>query len=316
MIKINYPDSISKRRDFENNYSNSILKSINITSLNRKLNKIKFRGAPLNIELIIKSHFADLIEITKIVDDYLSTKTKTINRNFKKLFDYKTNQSRISFFFMQQKFFNISSCYYCNIDYVNAFKDISDYEDALDFVNNANIDELKLIKGIGEKNTQKIVDLRRSHQIKNIKDLKFTPSTTDNLTNFNIQNSSNHFTIDHFLPQAEYPYLSLSLYNFVPSCYACNSKFKKALVIGNIDDLKYISPSSDEYSLPEDLEFQIIYKKDLKDVKSKSEFIMKGIVNSNKDIVEAYLKVFKIRGRYLFHKNEITNLITRWVQLF
>lgn len=34
-------------------------------------------------------------------------------------------------------------------------------------------------------------------------------------------------TLDHFYPKADYPFLALSLYNFVPSCQVCNSIFKK-----------------------------------------------------------------------------------------
>lgn len=34
--------------------------------------------------------------------------------------------------------------------------------------------------------------------------------------------------LDHFFPKSEYPLLSLSLYNLVPSCCRCNSRFKGA----------------------------------------------------------------------------------------
>ena len=34
-------------------------------------------------------------------------------------------------------------------------------------------------------------------------------------------------TLDHFYPKAHYPFLALSLYNFVPSCQVCNSIFKR-----------------------------------------------------------------------------------------
>jgi hypothetical protein len=33
-------------------------------------------------------------------------------------------------------------------------------------------------------------------------------------------------TLDHFYPKGEYPFLALSLYNLVPSCYTCNSSLK------------------------------------------------------------------------------------------
>lgn len=33
-------------------------------------------------------------------------------------------------------------------------------------------------------------------------------------------------TLDHYFPKSRYPYLALSLYNLVPSCYTCNSSLK------------------------------------------------------------------------------------------
>ena len=32
--------------------------------------------------------------------------------------------------------------------------------------------------------------------------------------------------LDHFYPKSLYPFLALSLYNFIPSCQVCNSRFK------------------------------------------------------------------------------------------
>ena len=32
--------------------------------------------------------------------------------------------------------------------------------------------------------------------------------------------------LDHFYPKSLYPFLALSLYNFIPSCQICNSRFK------------------------------------------------------------------------------------------
>ena len=40
-------------------------------------------------------------------------------------------------------------------------------------------------------------------------------------------------TLDHFYPKGEYPYLSLSIYNLIPSCYICNSSLK-----GKVDFFK------------------------------------------------------------------------------
>ena len=35
-------------------------------------------------------------------------------------------------------------------------------------------------------------------------------------------------TLDHFYPKADYPFLALSLYNFIPSSYVCNTVFKNS----------------------------------------------------------------------------------------
>ncbi len=43
-------------------------------------------------------------------------------------------------------------------------------------------------------------------------------------------------TLDHFYPKAHYPFLALSLYNFVPSCHVCNSVFK---VTGDVRNSVY-----------------------------------------------------------------------------
>ena len=37
-----------------------------------------------------------------------------------------------------------------------------------------------------------------------------------------------HSELDHFLPKSRYPVLALSLYNLIPSCTRCNSRFKGA----------------------------------------------------------------------------------------
>ena len=44
-------------------------------------------------------------------------------------------------------------------------------------------------------------------------------------------------TLDHFFPKAKYPFLALSLYNLVPSCYTCNSSLKGKTDFGVIPHL-------------------------------------------------------------------------------
>ncbi|MBV7275631.1 hypothetical protein I6U48_22280 [Clostridium sp. PL3] len=47
--------------------------------------------------------------------------------------------------------------------------------------------------------------------------------------------------LDHFYPKSEYPFLALSLYNFIPSCQICNSRFKLA------SDKSLIYPYEEEF---------------------------------------------------------------------
>jgi len=51
-------------------------------------------------------------------------------------------------------------------------------------------------------------------------------------------------TLDHYFPQKNYPYLALSYYNLIPSCYICNSNMKGD---ANIDFSKIMHPYTDSY---------------------------------------------------------------------
>lgn len=74
------------------------------------------------------------------------------------------------------------------------------------------------------------------------------------ITNFEDEKKENTTSdLDHFYPKGQYPYLALSLYNFVPSCKFCNSTGRK----GAIDTYKepHIYPYTD--SMEEDIKFSV-----------------------------------------------------------
>ena len=113
---------------------------------------------------------------------------KKNNKYIKFIFNYTDLQTeRIKPFFEEN--LNISTCYYCNIDFVNTYN----------------------TKG-GKKNK---------------------------------------FTLDHFYDKATYPYLALSLYNLIPSCYTCNSKLKKN------EEFKNLAPSSQKYDFETKVKFKL-----------------------------------------------------------
>lgn len=52
--------------------------------------------------------------------------------------------------------------------------------------------------------------------------------------------------LDHFFPKSKFPLLSLCLYNFIPSCQICNSRFKLDKEVYN-NGLKIIYPYKDSF---------------------------------------------------------------------
>ena len=311
MISIAYPESSTNRDLFKTRYYDVIKLNINLTGINSELNHIIFKGSTLDFEKLAKAEFDELILITQLINTHFSVISIARKTKFYTQFDYDKLQPIIANFFIKHSNIPLSSCFYCEIDYINFFKNIGDYSDPIDFINRANKEELMSVKNIGEVKAKKIIDYRNINPILQLSELEFASSITNELYKFDKQSGSNHFTLDHFLPQKDYPYLSLSLFNFVPSCYSCNSKFKKAKNFSSLNNTKYISPTSLYYSLNEDLKFKIFYKNNLLNIKTSKDYTLRTDVLNNKDIVLEYMNLFKIGGRYAFHKESITALIKK-----
>ena len=60
----------------------------------------------------------------------------------------------------------------------------------------------------------------------------------------------NGLTLDHYIDKGKYPYLALSLYNLIPSCYTCNSKVK------GVDEINNLSPSSSKFDFDTKVKFK------------------------------------------------------------
>lgn len=312
MIKIEYPSNIIK---FNTEYYTKIKDSVDETAINLHLNKITYNNKSLTFERLITFPFDDILQIIDKINNYINNlNTDTDKKSFNNLFNYTKSQPLIASFFMYNTTLKLSSCYYCNIDFVNSFSNISsEFSDELDFVNRAKKYELSYIKGIGKRTAKKIISSRNT--------TKYTKTTVPQLIindykNLNSKNKYNHFTLDHILPQSNYHFLSLCLYNLVPSCYACNSKFKKAREFDeienlNIKDLKYIIPSSTKFSFDKDFNFRVLYNKtaNINSITKIEDYRLDYLITKNKELIEKYLEMFKIFGRYLFHKDEILKLI-------
>ena len=323
MRKIEYPNAHIALTAFHLKYYNT-LSGVNISAINHELKKApKFKGKILTFKKLVTFNFEELYELSNLLQPFISSfntpttvpisggKTKTIIINsFNNLFNYKENQPLIASFFMQDGL-DHRSCYYCGIEYVNSFKDIGDYKNYEDFLNRASKEELKYINGIGEARAISIITYRKRKKIVHPEDITSSAKIIKQLKDFNFRNSHNHFTLDHVLPQSNFPYLSLCLYNLVPSCYSCNSKFKgKKEFLYNKEILR-VSPSSDTYSLNSDFNFRIFYANKLQDINSVNDFTLYKKIVRNRSQIENYSSIFKIDGRYTFHKSELLDLIKK-----
>lgn len=133
--------------------------------------------------------------------------------------------------------------------------------------------------------------------------------------------------LDHYYIQAKYPYLALSLYNFIPSCQICNSRFK---LERDFYDNKVIYPYEEEFG--DDAKFSIKLTNDKENEKDKLEeksikeydsdvfygnsdnFFIHFNINPNSIKVEKInnsITTFKLRKVYQYHKDYVKDLIRK-----
>ncbi|HFE9651823.1 hypothetical protein SJZ98_04595 [Acinetobacter baumannii] len=98
--------------------------------------------------------------------------------------------------------------------------------------------------------------------------------------------------IDHYFPQSKYPFLALSLYNFIPSGNRCNSNFKKAHLMEN-----HFHPNLDV--MPSQRLFEFLFPLDRKITEDDVKVSLKNVCNK----LEANNKLFKLDEVY--NKNGI-----------
>jgi len=120
--------------------------------------------------------------------------------------------------------------------------------------------------------------------------------------------------LDHFIDKSKYPYLSLSLYNLVPSCSVCNQrKSAKNILIEPI-----LNPFED--NIHNHISFnstEIVSRDELKNKKLDffSEERTKISINliSDDKRVEEHLKTFNIEGLYNNHTDVVADLYKKRV---
>jgi hypothetical protein len=319
MLPINYPDNIE---DFKLTY----LQLFDIDKMQIEYRKIcrapRFHQIRhIKVKEILIGDFEFILDVS--LKFFRAQPTKIQVDRFKGLFNYDASkgatkyQPYISNFFINNRHtINISTCYFCNIDYINAFIDGGDYHDFSDFINNASIADLAKISLMSETTATAIYVMRQTQTLdkKNISTINgLGPKKVEALTQLRFKEAYSHFTLDHILPKAKYPILALSVFNFVPCCYSCNSKFKvdKELVGANES---FLSPTSQTFSFHHDNSFKLFFKANkvnTTQIVNEEDFACRLTSTKREEQYNKYIEIFKLNARYKAHKADILDLITK-----
>lgn len=315
MLSINYPE-IKSRDDFETDFYNSVKLSANEDSINKVLRKISVGGVPLTFRDVVLAPFERLLVIQESMSVYFEHRQRLFAFIDARI-SYEKARDDIKGFFTTaytNKRMDIVSCHYCNIDFINVFNDFGGYANKVQFLNQASKRELMAVPGVGGEAANEIIRERTTRKIKNL-DLNFLITRHKNSIkkfDFEVLKATKcHFTLDHVLGQGPYPFLAVSLYNLVPSCYPCNTKFKhkKKFELGK--NLIYLSPTSNSFAVDQFPIFGIQFKngKDKSNVRKLEDFTI-----TYDDYIfgqEEFLEIFKIKGRYHYHQREALNLMLK-----
>lgn len=326
MNKIYYPEGVTEKDDFHKGYYKVLTKKKE-SDINQHLKKIDLNGTSLSgqlldLEKLVTLSFDELIELSSIIKKYsdalnhytVANGKSLITNVFADLFDYKGNQPKLAKFFMTQKAMNLKTCCYCSIDHINSFVDFPDYKTGLDFANYADHSDLQFIDGMTNIIANNIIAGRGTTGYVNVEAVPAPKEIKEIIKKLPLENSHNHFTLDHIFPQKRYKFFSLCLYNLVPSCYACNSKFKKELEFDIDDRLKFISPTSESYNFKDNFKFKIFFSGAIDKITAENDFLIVKKVTDNEKHIQKHFRMFKILGRYVSHKDQIVRLIDRKVK--
>ncbi|AMO19442.1 hypothetical protein [Flavobacterium columnare] len=341
MHKINYPEDIE---GFKEEYYSLISEKFENEKIQDLDNLIIRIDGDWSFKKLLTATFSELISFSELFGNNKNLDDKNhINREFIKNYDavekynkltkeQKKQSNRVEkkyrytelrneiVAFLREKDVNIKSCFYCNIEYVNNFEETFSFKNEEEFLNDAPEVFLKN-SDLPDIIVNKIIE-DRSKGYLTFKEFLFSKEQIKKIEKYCIDNQNEilkvyneHYALDHVIGKAEHPYLSLSIFNLVPCCSSCNSKFKHTKEFKIDAILTKIIPSSEQYALNDLIEFRL---KDLQDFLSKKDkndltveltnLKRKGKEN---DSIDKYLSIFKLKGRYESHKEKADDIIKK-----
>lgn len=119
--------------------------------------------------------------------------------------------------------------------------------------------------------------------------------------------------LDHFYCKSKYPYLSLSIYNFIPSCQICNSRFKLGI---DFCSKPHVLPYKEGFGKDAVFRTSLNQESDLDFLLGKGKnFDIKIKVNTNNEVkkekVENSKQTFRLEELYATEKDYVSELINK-----
>lgn len=308
MRKMEYPKGGKYKQTYLNIFSAELAQMQNDWDAMQKAYPLELGYIHSKLEDVLTASYAELagwyIQFKQLP---LATRD-AINTRLKPIFDYDKWSFEIAEYFKNPaNGFNISSCHYCDMAYINAFK-VDPDADGLYFLNTAADDELqKLTKSVpriayvkGQRPYNSRADYDRVAGY-----LRWSVNKWDRTFKPNYK-YRHHFDLDHVLPKAEFRLVGLSLYNLVPSCQICNQKLKRSRTIGinGVPKVK-LSPTSPTFDCSTNVEFHVLPKAGvmagkLRPTLNPQEYDLQ--IDAKDPDYDDFIKLFKLEERYQQHK--------------
>lgn len=300
MLKIKYPKDLKKLKD-------DYLSLFNLSEIESRWRPVE-RKHGIRVKDLLVGDFEFL------VDKYLWYQTQAVSpkneERYFDIFDYPAYQPKIAEFFMDKSNgFDIRTCHYCNMAYVNSYGKGQSYDTILDFINNATASEWREIFDDSVLPDKKLGQILSHVPFKNVEEFnkgKYLHKRIELYKGLTLNDDANHFDLDHILPKSKCPIVGLSLFNFVPSCQVCNEKLKKDKELAHTkDEWMKISPTYYDSRFDEEVTIKLVTEETCSTffelASNEGKYHLDFITNGEK-VYDNYVSILRLKDRYNYHK--------------
>jgi hypothetical protein len=270
----------------------------------------------IKLETLLTAEFDQLVDVyykykmTKLADEHVS--------KLKSLFDYEHYQPKLAWFFMNpENKFDLATCHYCNMAYINAYGLGDSYKDVLAFVNKATETDWRYWfdkKELSDDNIKRILREKPFSDLTDFNKNKYLSKRIQLYKRMGFLPDSNHFDLDHVLPKALCPITSLSLFNFVPSCQVCNEKLKKDAELARTkEDWLRISPTYQGSDFDKEVSIKLIPEKSCSTffelLQNRENYRLE--FKTPHGVYDNYVTLFRLSDRYNYHRQMALQILDR-----